>query len=113
MTLRLAPSLIPFNSNRTVRSDKMEHLNDILRPHVRASKVRLSYVDELFPDLKDNPYIILHKNVSDQMKHRFSLTLLSNDNVLSQVPGMRHFLDHEKNESSLDEYSTSNKMRVF
>lgn len=42
----------------------MDHLNKILQPHVRASKIRLSYVDELFPDLKDNPYIILHKNVS-------------------------------------------------
>ena len=44
--------------------DKMDHLNEILRPYIKASKTRLSYVDELFPDLKDNPYIILHKNVS-------------------------------------------------
>ncbi|XP_071561375.1 protein zwilch homolog [Temnothorax nylanderi] len=63
----------------------MEHLNDILRPHVRASKVKLSYVDELFPDLKDNSYIVLHKN----------------------VPGMRYPSDHEKNEGSFDECSTS------
>ncbi|XP_012233445.1 protein zwilch homolog [Linepithema humile] len=41
----------------------MDHLNNILQSHIRASKIRLSYVDELFPDLKDNPYIILHKNV--------------------------------------------------
>ncbi|KYQ57370.1 Protein zwilch like protein [Trachymyrmex zeteki] len=61
----------------------MDHLNKILQPHVRASKIRLSYVDELFPDLKDNPYIILHKN----------------------VPGIRHLSDHEKNEKSFNEYS--------
>lgn len=88
----------------------MEHLNDILRPHIRASKIKLSYVDELFPDLKD-PYIILHKNVSDQIKPRFSFTLLDNDNALSQVPGMQHFSNYENNERSLDEYS-SNKTHV-
>ncbi|KAG5325949.1 ZWILC protein, partial [Acromyrmex heyeri] len=42
----------------------MDHLNEILQPYIQASKTRLSYVDELFPDLKDNPYIVLHKNVS-------------------------------------------------
>ncbi|XP_077274476.1 protein zwilch homolog isoform X2 [Temnothorax americanus] len=66
----------------------MERMNDILRPHVRASKVKLSYVDELFPDFKDNSYIVLHKN----------------------VPGTRHPSDHGnygKNEGSFDEYSTS------
>lgn len=63
----------------------MEHLNDILRPRgVRASKLGLSYVDELFPDLKDHPYVVLHKN----------------------VPGTRHLSDHEKYEGSFDEYST-------
>ncbi|EFN78936.1 hypothetical protein EAI_12208 [Harpegnathos saltator] len=40
----------------------MERLNEVL-PHVQASEVRLSYVEELFPDLKDHPYIVLHKNV--------------------------------------------------
>ncbi|KYN39034.1 Protein zwilch like protein [Trachymyrmex septentrionalis] len=63
----------------------MDHLNEILPPYVQASKTRLSYVDELFPDLKDNPYIILHKNVS----------------------GIRiqHLSDLEKNERSFNEYS--------
>ncbi|XP_018365245.1 PREDICTED: protein zwilch homolog [Trachymyrmex cornetzi] len=63
----------------------MDHLNEILQPYVRASKTRLSYVDELFPDLKDNPYIILHKN----------------------VPGRRiqHLSDLKKNERSFNEYS--------
>lgn len=56
----------------------MEHLNDILRPRgVRASKLGLSYVDELFPDLKDHPYVVLHKNVSDRIKA--SLPILHND----------------------------------
>jgi len=88
----------------------MEHLNDILQPHVRASKVRLSYVDELFSDLKDNPYIILHRNVSNQIK---SLFLLHNDiGDPFQVPGPQHFSDHEKNEGNFDEHSTSNEMRV-
>ncbi|XP_018404406.1 PREDICTED: protein zwilch homolog [Cyphomyrmex costatus] len=61
----------------------MDRLNDILGPHIRASKTKLSYVDELFPDLKDNPYIILHKN----------------------VPGVWHLLDHEKKEGSFNEHS--------
>ncbi|XP_014470654.1 PREDICTED: protein zwilch homolog [Dinoponera quadriceps] len=43
----------------------MERLNKLLPYHVQARKVRLSYVDELFPDLKDDPYIVLHKNVPD------------------------------------------------
>ncbi|KAH0947663.1 hypothetical protein HN011_011691 [Eciton burchellii] len=41
----------------------MERLKDILQPHVQASEIKLSYVNELFPDLKDKPYIVLHKNV--------------------------------------------------
>ncbi|XP_011147870.2 protein zwilch homolog isoform X2 [Harpegnathos saltator] len=44
------------------REIMMERLNEVL-PHVQASEVRLSYVEELFPDLKDHPYIVLHKNV--------------------------------------------------
>ncbi|KAL0102446.1 hypothetical protein PUN28_018012 [Cardiocondyla obscurior] len=59
----------------------MEQWNDLLQPHVWASKVRLSYVDELFPDLKDSFYVVLHKN----------------------VPGTRHVLDWEGNERSIDE----------
>lgn len=66
----------------------MERLNDILQPRVRASKVRLSYVDELFPDLKDDPYIILHKN----------------------VPGIRHSSGHEEHEANLDECSTRHEV---
>ncbi|XP_012529690.1 protein zwilch homolog isoform X2 [Monomorium pharaonis] len=61
----------------------MEHLNKILQSHVRASKVRLSYVDEIFPDFKDNPYMVLHKN----------------------VPSVRHLSDH-KSEGSLNDYSS-------
>ncbi|KYM80328.1 Protein zwilch like protein [Atta colombica] len=63
----------------------MDHLNEILRPYIKASKTRLSYVDELFPDLKDNPYIILHKNVSGIH--------------------IQHLSDLEKNERSFNEYS--------
>lgn len=46
-----------------------EQLDNILKPHIRASKIKLSYVDELFPDLKDKEYIVLHKNVSDNSKY--------------------------------------------
>ncbi|KAG5317588.1 ZWILC protein, partial [Pseudoatta argentina] len=60
----------------------MDHLNEILQPYIQASKTRLSYVDELFPDLKDNPYIVLHKNVSGMPRK-----------------------DLEKNERSFNEYS--------
>ncbi|XP_020300082.1 protein zwilch homolog [Pseudomyrmex gracilis] len=41
-----------------------EQLNSILKPQIRASKIKLSYVDELFPDLKDKEYIVFHKNNS-------------------------------------------------
>ncbi|KAM0737244.1 Protein zwilch-like protein [Formica fusca] len=61
----------------------MERLTDILQPHIRASIIKLSYVDELFVDLKDNPYIILHRN----------------------VPELK-LLDHNNEEISCDEYST-------
>ncbi|XP_011157932.2 protein zwilch homolog isoform X2 [Solenopsis invicta] len=67
--------------------NRMErYWSDILQPHVRASKVRLSYVEEIFPSLKNKPYIILHKN----------------------VPGMhvQHLSDHKENEGSFDEYSS-------
>ncbi|XP_032682691.1 uncharacterized protein LOC116849548 [Odontomachus brunneus] len=40
----------------------MKCLDEVL-PHVQASEVRLSYVEELFPDLKGKPYIVLHKNI--------------------------------------------------
>ncbi|KAG5312153.1 ZWILC protein, partial [Acromyrmex insinuator] len=60
----------------------MDHLNEILQPYIQASKTRLSYVDELFPDLKDNPYIVLHKNISGMPRK-----------------------DLEKNERSFNEYS--------
>ncbi|XP_072745144.1 protein zwilch homolog [Anoplolepis gracilipes] len=62
---------------------KMERLTNILQPHVRASKIRLSYVDELFVELKDNPYIILHENTPE--------VKLS---------------EHDNEERSFDEYST-------
>lgn len=49
----------------------MEHFDDILPSHIRASKIRLSYIEELFPDLKNDSYIVLHKTVSEKI--RFSL----------------------------------------
>ncbi|KAL6425229.1 hypothetical protein ACFW04_009462 [Cataglyphis niger] len=61
----------------------MERLTDILQPYIRASIIKLSYVDELFVDLKDNPYIILHRNAPETK-----------------------FSDYDNEERSCDKYST-------
>ncbi|RLU22797.1 hypothetical protein DMN91_005075 [Ooceraea biroi] len=65
MTIAKVPSLFSFNSNQIeyVMQSEMERLRDVLQPHIGASEIKLSYVNELFPDLKDKPYIVLHKNV--------------------------------------------------
>lgn len=43
----------------------MDLSGGFLPPHVRSSEIQLSYVNELFPDLKDKQYVVLHKSVSE------------------------------------------------
>ncbi|EFN68930.1 hypothetical protein EAG_03507 [Camponotus floridanus] len=81
----------------------MERFAYILQPHIRASKIRLSYIDELFVDLKNNPYIILHKNDPDETKlsdynngkRDFDEHLTKHDSPLSGTPLEYSFGNYE------------------
>lgn len=65
MVLLNPPSLIHSIQINLYHFIVMDRINDILQSCIRASNIKLSYIEELFPDFKNKPYIVLHKNVSD------------------------------------------------
>ncbi|XP_076238865.1 uncharacterized protein LOC143182022 [Calliopsis andreniformis] len=52
--------------------DELEILREVINPSIKISKICLSYIDRLFPEYKDSPCIILHKEKSPEFFNEYS-----------------------------------------
>lgn len=56
--------------------DQVERLRGIVDPSIKISKICTSYLTRLFPEYKDSPCIILHKEVRFVVKYIFQKFIL-------------------------------------
>lgn len=99
MAIGQAPSCVSFHSNQNRSVAKtMDLSGGFLPPHVRSSEIQLSYVNELFPDLKDKQYVVLHKSVNTVWQTDYGSKDRSDD--------AEHLTSHDVSGSPL-EYSFS------